>query len=224
MSTITTRAGKGSALTNAEIDANFTALNADKVETSALTAHLDDTSDAHDASAISNVAAGGIVATTVQAAIDELDTEKAPKASPEFSGTATFTGPVSVTGEGNLSVVAGVIGGFVSSGDYLSVAGFSALGSGNTPIKIKQLTGTTNASEGGNTQVAHGLTGAKILGVTCVVEHATNSGVPPGGLAAFAGYKYDCYFNATYVIVYNHPTESENILSKPFRVLVVYEE
>jgi len=33
MSTITTRTGKGSALTHAELDDNFTNLNTDKVET-----------------------------------------------------------------------------------------------------------------------------------------------------------------------------------------------
>lgn len=49
--------------------------DADAVATD-LAAHIADTTDAHDASAISNVAAGNIVATTVQAAIDELDTEK----------------------------------------------------------------------------------------------------------------------------------------------------
>lgn len=41
-----------------------------------LTNHLNDATDAHDASAISNVAAGNIVATDVQAAINELDSEK----------------------------------------------------------------------------------------------------------------------------------------------------
>jgi len=46
--------------------------------TAAIAAHIADTADAHDASAISNVAAGNIVATTVQAAIDELDAEKQP--------------------------------------------------------------------------------------------------------------------------------------------------
>ena len=44
---------------------------------SAISNHMADTSDAHDASAISNVAAGNIAATDVQAAINELDTEKA---------------------------------------------------------------------------------------------------------------------------------------------------
>lgn len=57
--------------------------------TAGLAAHLIDTVDAHDASAISNVAAGGIVATTVQAAIDELDTEKMPKTGGAFSGGIT---------------------------------------------------------------------------------------------------------------------------------------
>lgn len=36
MTTITTRSGKGSALTHAEVDANFENLNTDKVETSAI--------------------------------------------------------------------------------------------------------------------------------------------------------------------------------------------
>lgn len=38
MATIVTRSGKGSPLTNAEVDANFTNLNDDKVETSAISA------------------------------------------------------------------------------------------------------------------------------------------------------------------------------------------
>jgi hypothetical protein len=41
-------------------------------------AHLADTTAAHAASAISNAPAGGIAATTVQAALDELDAEKQP--------------------------------------------------------------------------------------------------------------------------------------------------
>lgn len=45
-------------------------------EAAGVTAHLADTSDAHDASAISFSATGNIVATDVQAAIAELDSEK----------------------------------------------------------------------------------------------------------------------------------------------------
>lgn len=43
-------------------------------------AHIYDTTDAHAASAITNTPAGNIAATTVQAAIDELDSEKVAKA------------------------------------------------------------------------------------------------------------------------------------------------
>lgn len=42
------------------------------------------------ASEVTNTPAGNISATTVQAAINELDTEKAPLASPTFTGTVTF--------------------------------------------------------------------------------------------------------------------------------------
>jgi hypothetical protein len=51
-----------------------------------LAAHTGDSADAHAASAITNTAAGNIVATTVQAAINELDTEKAALAGASFTG------------------------------------------------------------------------------------------------------------------------------------------
>lgn len=50
---------------------------ADMATQAELDAHLNDTSDAHDASAISFSATGNVAATDVQAAIAELDTEKA---------------------------------------------------------------------------------------------------------------------------------------------------
>ena len=43
-----------------------------------LAAHIADTDDAHDATAISTVAAGGLSSTNVGAALNELDTEKQP--------------------------------------------------------------------------------------------------------------------------------------------------
>lgn len=77
MATIVTRAGKGSALTYAEMDANFTNLNNDKLEAGTL------------ATNITNTPSGNISSTTVQAAINELDTEKSPKATPIFTGVVT---------------------------------------------------------------------------------------------------------------------------------------
>ena len=51
MATITTRSGKGSPLTNAELDANFTNLNSDKVETSSISTFGGSLIDDDDASA-----------------------------------------------------------------------------------------------------------------------------------------------------------------------------
>jgi len=85
MTTIVTRAGKGSSLSYAEMDANFTNLNNAKLETG------------HPATDVLNVPSGTISATNVQAAINELDTEKAPKASPIFTGTITVPQYYNVT-------------------------------------------------------------------------------------------------------------------------------
>jgi hypothetical protein len=61
---------------------------AEATAAAALSAHLTDTTDAHDASAISSVAAGDLASTDVQAALNELDTEKAATASAVMDGDA----------------------------------------------------------------------------------------------------------------------------------------
>jgi len=60
-----------------QIAANITAKTFTDIET-ALVDHIADTVAAHAATAISNTPAGSIAATTVQAAIDELEAEKQP--------------------------------------------------------------------------------------------------------------------------------------------------
>jgi len=65
----------------------------------AISDHLSDASDAHDASAISSVAAGNLVATDVQAALNELDTEKVAKSGDTMSGNLAM-GTNKVTGLG----------------------------------------------------------------------------------------------------------------------------
>jgi hypothetical protein len=69
----------------AEVATDYIA--ADVVVAATVSAHLADTADAHVATAIGFTPAGTIAASTVQAAIAELDTEKAPLASPTFTGT-----------------------------------------------------------------------------------------------------------------------------------------
>ena len=77
MSVIVTRAGKGTTLSWVEADANFINLNNDKLEAGT------------PATNIAVTPTGGILATDVQAAINELDSEKAPVASPIFTGPVT---------------------------------------------------------------------------------------------------------------------------------------
>lgn len=81
MTTLVTRAGKGSPLTNTEMDTNLTNLNSDKTEVTTLAA-------SGGAALVGNTPAGSIAATTVQAAINELDTEKAALAG---SASQTFS-------------------------------------------------------------------------------------------------------------------------------------
>jgi hypothetical protein len=61
---------------------------AEATAAAALNAHLTDATDAHDASAISSVAAGNLASTDVQAALNELDSEKAASASAVMDGDA----------------------------------------------------------------------------------------------------------------------------------------
>lgn len=77
MTVIITRSGKGSPLTWIEADSNFTNLNNDKLEAN------------FPATQVANTPSGTVAATNIQAAINELDTEKAPIASPTFTGTVT---------------------------------------------------------------------------------------------------------------------------------------
>lgn len=63
-------------------------LSFDPATQAELDAHLNDVTDAHDASAISSVPAGSLAATDVQAALNELDTEKAAAASAVMDGDA----------------------------------------------------------------------------------------------------------------------------------------
>jgi hypothetical protein len=64
MATIVTRAGKGSPLTNNEVDANFTNLNSDKVETSAISTFGGTLIDDADAAAARTTLGLGTAATT----------------------------------------------------------------------------------------------------------------------------------------------------------------
>lgn len=100
--------------------------------------------------------------------------------------------------------------------------GFSQLGNNNVSIKVKKITGTTGSTQGDTTNIAHGLTGAKILSITTVVRDTTNTGVMPEWQGA-VNYEYHHKFDATNVVITTKNGNSSSILSKAIAVMVTYE-
>ena len=100
----------------------------------------------------------------------------------------------------------------------MMVDGFSQLGLDSPKIKVKKFTGTTSAIEGGTVGIAHGLDYTKIIMFDAIV----NNRVRPN--YGQTGYRYEVDLNSINFSVYNNPTSSENILSKPFVITVIYEE
>ncbi len=100
---------------------------------------------------------------------------------------------------------------------------YTKLGSDAPAIKTKKLTGTTAATEGGNANIAHGVIASKILSVDVRIEYGANNYLTTG-YNHIAGYMANKQWSSTNITIYNHDTESENILSKPLVILVTYEE
>ena len=105
----------------------------------------------------------------------------------------------------------------------LNVDGFSKLGSDAPIVKMKKLTGTTNASEGGETIITHGLTASKIISVTVMVAASANFVIHESYVNDIE-YQFNWYLTSTDVRVYNAPGNSGNILSKPIKILITYEQ
>lgn len=106
----------------------------------------------------------------------------------------------------------------------LEVNGFTKLGGSAAPaIKHLKLTGTTSSIQGNQTAIAHGISSSKILSISILIEYVAGASVPPQYMAS-AGYEYDFYVSSTSVVVWPKNGNSANILSKPIRILVTYEE
>ncbi|MEQ8881807.1 MAG: hypothetical protein RLQ12_19330, partial [Cyclobacteriaceae bacterium] len=107
----------------------------------------------------------------------------------------------------------------------LGVGGFTTLGNDASAPAIKMIkyTGTTSSSQGGEALIAHGLTTSKILSVSVIVEASSTFQVHPG-YTNNAGYQFNWYLTGTQIRIWNTSANSANILSKPIRILVTYEE
>lgn len=78
------------------------------------------------AGSIVNTPAGGIAATTVQAALNELDTEKAPLASPALTGTPTAPTASAGTNTTQIATTAFALANGLPTGTIIDFAGTSA--------------------------------------------------------------------------------------------------
>ena len=107
------------------------------------------------------------------------------------------------------------------------INGFTQLGKAteNAPaIKMKKLTATSAITQNGNTFVAHGLSRAKILGVQILLTYAANLNDIPANYMDVAGYEFNWQLTNTDVWIITKNGNSANILSKPMRILITYEE
>ncbi len=106
----------------------------------------------------------------------------------------------------------------------LHVDGFTKLGLDAPAIKTLKFTGTTAATQNASaTPIVHGLTASKILSISVVVDLGAAGNVFENYTQS-AGYQVGVSFENTLIYIWNSPTNSANILSKPFKVLVTYEE
>jgi trimeric autotransporter adhesin len=105
----------------------------------------------------------------------------------------------------------------------LEVNGFTKLGNEAPAIKIKKLTGTTAATQGGTSSVTHGLDSSKILSITVFIEPELGTLISSSIGDGF-GLKLNFVFDTTSVSLTNTGADSVNILSKPFKIMVTYEE
>lgn len=91
---------------------------------------------------------------------------------------------------------------------------------GDASIKVKKLAGTTDAVAGNTVSIAHGVTLAKIISVTGLVNDGTVMFFPCSPTAAD---EFSLTADATNVNVINGATAT-TILAQPFTITVVYEE
>lgn len=114
--------------------------------------------------------------------------------------------------------------GKIATNNALDVVGFSKLGGDAPSIKVKKLTGTTGAAQGDIIPISHGLTSTKILSITVLVQFETNGQYVPHSYTNTNGYQFDFFSDTTNIQIRNHPTNSGQILSKPIKVMITYEE
>ena len=162
VSAIEAELGTNPSGSEATVAARLTAIESAAATDAELSAHIDDTTDAHDATAISYAGSSGISATTVEAALDELDTEKLNKT------TAV---------NGTIVSMAGALDASATAGDYTQAQqAFSAF-DGTNGVRGDSISSDTPNS-----------TGASFFNGHYVSFDGASAFDGPGSVHAYAAY------------------------------------
>ncbi|MBA4851209.1 hypothetical protein [Emticicia sp. BO119] len=123
--------------------------------------------------------------------------------------------PLKLTGEGDAIIERNA-----------SVGGYTSLGGAAAPkIKMKELSLTTSGASSGTASIAHGLTQAKILSVSILVNATTGSDIPPSYKSTvFTGFEYYFFVLSTTIVIENSSGNHANIAGRPARILITYKE
>ena len=108
----------------------------------------------------------------------------------------------------------------------VDINGYTRLGKlseGAPEIKMKKFTGISSSSQNGFTDITHGLSRSKIIGVQVIMKLPGFVDLGPGSRVN-SGYEYEFQILDSIIRIANLNGNSANILSKNFVVLVTYEE
>lgn len=130
------------------------------------------------------------------------------------NGNMDINGSVDVAANATIAGAAAITG-------NLDVGGFSQLGTGAPSIKMKKLTATSPAAQGGFTFVNHGVTPSKILSITALITVAQFQ-ILPNHLQT--GFQYTLNVDGNNIAIGAVNGNSASILNMPVKILIVYEE
>lgn len=111
----------------------------------------------------------------------------------------------------------------ISNTGTVTVTNFTKLGSDAPVIKMKRVTGTGGTSEGWTTNIAHGLTLSKIVGVTILLTAPNANKIPPS-FTSVGEFQYDYFLTDTNIVVDASAANSGSILSSSAIVAVITHE
>lgn len=136
-----------------------------------------------------------------------------------FSGTNSTTSSelMRIKGNGNVGI------GTTTPTAKLEVNGFTKLGTDAPAIKVKKYLSTTALTQGGTATIAHGLTYAKIISATVLVEASQGKLFPPN-ITRSPNVQYDYDIDGTNIYVTNIPGNSLAILDQRLIIMITYEE